>query len=154
MSAWNERINKEDKQLLAHVIKARNNLKSGLGVTGSKPPSSVPSTLQRHGDAVQNQISQSKSAGVQGSNGTAGAQTSNASVCGSIAPSARSSASTQLSHRGVSTVQGTSYSELTVFSNRLEQLEKKLDEERAERKRVFDELNQIKALLLSGVKQK
>jgi hypothetical protein len=157
MSAWNERINKEDKQLLAHVINSRSQLRASssaaVEVSGpSKPPSSISSSVQRHAISVQNQIAQSKLTG-SSKQQQPQAQTSNGSVCGSVAPSVRSSSSTQMSHRGVSTVQGTSYSELSVFSNRLEQLEKKLEEERAERKRVFDELNQIKSLLLSNAKK-
>jgi hypothetical protein len=75
------------------------------------------------------------------------------SAC-SVAPSFRSSMSTQASHRGASTVQGSAaISQLTVFSTRLEKLEQRLADEHRERMRVADELAQIRQLLLQQQQQ-
>ena len=74
------------------------------------------------------------------------------SSASSVAPSAAgSSRSTQLSHHGVSTVQGSrAISDLTMFSTRLEKIEQRLQAEHAERQRVYTELSEIKKLLMQA----
>lgn len=141
--AWKQRVLQEDKQLLAKVIDARRRLvcddepKQPASNGSTRPSTGVrttePPTTQRFGVAAP-------------------VGSSVRSTCGSTASSSacRSSTSTQLSHHGVSTVQGSmAISHLSIFSTRLEKLEHRLEEERKERKRVVEELAEIKQLLVS-----
>ena len=152
--AWKERITQEDKRLLAHVIEARRRLASG----GEDAASVATSVWQRNAE-VADVLSRRKvdqrqrvAAPVGTSIRTNAASSSGRPVSrGSAQLSAcRSSSSTQPSHRGISTVVGggSTASGLSVFSARLEKLEQKLDEERSERRRVYEELDEIRRLLL------
>mmetsp|Transcript_8406 Transcript_8406/g.9496 ORF Transcript_8406/g.9496 Transcript_8406/m.9496 type:complete len:154 (+) Transcript_8406:68-529(+) len=136
--AWKQRVLQEDKQLLAKVIEARRKLADNVIATTPEIP----------------HLPEAPTGGSRRFSVAAPVGSSVRSTCSSSsvsAPSAcRSSTSTQLSHHGVSTVQGSmAISHLSVFSTRLEKLEHRLEEERKERRRVVDELAEIKQLLIS-----
>lgn len=141
--AWKQRVLAEDKKLLAQVLDARRRLAE------SPVQASTTSTVRRANDMG----SVSRRSGVAPPIGSSVRCSAGSSCAASTTPSIRSTATTQLSHHGVSTVQGTSISQLTVFSTRLEKLEQRLEEERLERKRVVDELSQIKQLLQQQMSQ-
>lgn len=144
--AWKQRVLQEDKQLLAKVIDARRRLAESPALVNEVDGMAIrtrgftPSLGERPNNKVAPPIGSSVKSTVSGGGST------------SVAPSngCRSSTSTQLSHHGVSTVQGSiAISQLSIFSTRLEKLEHRLEEERRERKRVVDELAEIKQLLIS-----
>ena len=148
--AWKERVTSEDKAALEHAVamKAVYRNKMGPTPTGAQPAAEAgerPTVL-----TAANLESLSSNKGRVASNiGSSVRVQPPASVAASVA---RSSHSTQPSHRGASSV---AVSGLTEFNSRLQKLEQKLTEEREERQQVFHELQQIKELMLAqNAKQK
>lgn len=150
--AWKQRVILEDRKLLAQVVEARRRLAEesrcdgGSNVDGSHhaacSSSSVPRLEQR---SNKQRLAAPVGTTIRGNHGASSAS----SNTGSVAPSCRSSTTTQISHKGASTVQGSAaISQLTAFSSRLEKLEQRLADEHKERMRVTDELTQIRQLLL------
>jgi hypothetical protein len=140
--AWKQRVNQEDRNLLAQVIEARRRLAESTART-CRDGSSVAES-QVIAPLTKPVLSKREVAPPIGTSIRAPPSSS-----GSVAPSCRSSTTTQLSHRGASTIQGSAaLSQMTAFSTRLEKLEQRLADEHKERMRVTDELTQIRQLLL------
>lgn len=139
--AWKQRVNQEDRNLLAQVIEARRRLAESNAANLREETRSSSSAASSHQQfpQVKKQVAPPIGSSIRG----------NSSSANSAAPSCRSSTSTQLSHRGASTIQGSAaLSQMTAFSSRLEKLEQRLVDEHRERMRVTDELTQIRQLLL------
>lgn len=148
--AWKERVSVEDKTLLEQTVAAR----AALQQQRTGTPSVTSSVRVKVDQQVRELIQSKKKDDVAAPVGTSIRSTAGDKM--STAPTAQSSRSTQPSHRGASTVGGSTsvISELTAFSTRLAKMEERLDEERTERRKVHEELAEIKKLLLQRQKQK
>jgi hypothetical protein len=142
--AWKQRVNQEDRNLLAQVIEARRRLAESTARPCRDGSSVAESQGKGNAPLSKPVLSKREVAPPIGTSIRAPPSSS-----GSVAPSCRSSTTTQLSHRGASTIQGSAaLSQMTAFSTRLEKLEQRLADEHKERMRVTDELTQIRQLLL------
>lgn len=137
--AWKQRVIQEDRNLLAQVIEARRRLANSSlrddssSVNGSQRKLIAPLSKT----PVKREVAPPIGTSVR------------SSCSNSVAPSCRSSTTTQLSHKGASTIQGSAaLSQMTAFSTRLEKLEQRLADEHNERMRVTNELTQIRQLLI------
>ena len=163
--AWKERLKTEDKALLEHTISMREAIQrqgtpsitsSVMGSTASggrvfpSPGRGAPAAgLPPTGDPLK-YYSKNHVAGPVGSS-----MVERGSSLPSVAGSVRSVRSSQISHKGASTVDGGSskVTGVTVYNERITALERSLEEERKTRESVQNELAEIKQLLLEQRKE-
>lgn len=148
--AWGEAVKAEEKAMLHQLLMQQRSADIGKKVAAGQPPGSVSSSVRNYCNSeVRNRIAEYNKSQVAPPVGSS-VQAVRPTETSSVAPSIHSSRSTQLSHRAPSTRGGGTsvFSGLTEFSVRLEKMEQRLVEDKAERQKVHDELAEIKRLLL------